>query len=126
MHRLTLLFIFLSSLSFARPHSQRIDSSSTNIPTSYTSASTSKMTNLTGIRNPQTICIDNRSATEVAVNCSVATNTVPSDTSANNIYVNATNAACIDNAQLNADCYIRSMGSAISSGIVVVTVTARE
>lgn len=126
MHRLiTISLLFFGVLLQATPYSKRIDTSSSNIPTSFSSASTSKLANLTGLTSPKIIYIDNRSGTEVAVNCSSATGTVPSDTSANNIYVDTLTKVVLDNPGTKADCYIRSMGSAISSGIVVVTVVAQ-
>lgn len=123
---LTLAALFCFNLN-AAPHSQRIDSSSTNIPTAFSSASTSKLANITGVLGPKILCVDNRSAVEVAVNCSGATsNTVPSDSASSNVYVNATQAACFDSPMVKGTCYIRSMGSAISSGIVVVTLFAQD
>lgn len=127
MHRLTLILLFLSPLLYAVPHSQRIDSSATNIPTAFAATSDSKLANITSIIGPKILCVDNRSAKEVAVNCSSVANTVPSDTASSNVYVAATNAACFDNPGLKADCYVRSMaGSVISSGIVVVTVFSEK
>lgn len=125
MNRLILFFTILSITAFPFPHSQRIDSSSTTIPAAFDVGSVSKMANLTAIKTPQTLCVDNRSAVEVAVNCSTANSVLPTNT-AYNIYVNASQGVCFDGPIIKGDCYIRSMGSAISSGVVVVTVISRE
>lgn len=125
MQRLTILSLILSMVCFARPYSQRIDSSTTNIPAAFGPGSDSKMANLTGIRNPQTVCAENRSATEIAINCSTFASVTPTDTT-QNLYINAAGSACWDNAFIKGDCYIRSMGSAISSGVVVVTVISKD
>lgn len=125
MQRLIPLLMVCSVLAIGRPHSQRVNSSTTNIPAAFSADSGSKMANLTAIGNPQTLCVENRSATEVAVNCSTVGSILPTDTT-QNLYINASSAACWDNAFIKGDCYLRSMGSAISSGVVVVTVISKD
>ncbi len=126
MRRISLVLGFLFMLAIvpmakANVYTVRIDASATNIPTSFSTASTSKV--LAGVRSMVSILIDNRSATEVAVNCSAGPTTAPSDSTNNNIYVATLQRWAIDNANLSGTCYIRSMGSAITTGVVVITVT---
>ena len=124
MKYLTLMFI--CSAAMAGPVSQRVDSSVFAIPPNFGSSVNTALANLNNLSNITTICADNRTAVEIAVNCSSHSSTtnpsVPSDSSTGNIYVNAGQSTCLDNPSVKGDCYIRSMnGSSISSGIFVLT-----
>ena len=95
--------------------SVRVDSSSSNIPTSFTTASTSKIIANAkgGIRG---VYAFSTAATAIVLNCSAGADTAPSDTSPQNLYIPASGALAIDNWPVSGVCYIRSDGSAISSG----------
>lgn len=119
-------FLVLAALlAFQHPamgdvYTVRINAATTNIPTAYGQGSNSLV--LQGIRNIRSIFIDNRTAGEIAVNCSSTAGITPTAT-LQDIYVNATNAWAIDNAYLGNACYIRSnTGSAIATAVVVITV----
>jgi hypothetical protein len=95
-----------------------VNSASTNIPSTFANGNGSLI--LTGIRNVTSILVDNRTLGEVAVNCS---SVAPPSSDTNSFFVNAQNAWAIDDALLGGTCWLRSnTGSAITNGVVVVTV----
>ncbi len=101
----------------AQIYSVTIDTSASNIPTSYTTASTSRV--LRNIPNVRGILVINGASTMLAIYCG-ADGTVPSDTSTNNIYAPASGGLAIDQTYLGSTCFVRSTGSAISSGTVTI------
>lgn len=99
--------------------SVRVNAASTNIPTAFSTSSASRV--LTGVRNLRAILIDNRTSSEIAINCQATSAAAPSDTAFTNMYVAGTSQIAIDDAFLNDTCYIRSMtGSAITTGTFVI------
>lgn len=111
--KFVLLILTLSTLVFGIS-GVRLDSSSTNIATSF---SNSVKISLASLDKISTIVVDNRTATEIAVNCT-SNSSAPSDNDLSNFYVNASQAIALDHVFLGTNCYLRSMGSTISSGIV--------
>lgn len=117
------LFLVLTLLAFQRiavadVYTVRINSATTNIPTAFGQGSNSLV--LQNIRNMRGVYIENRTAGEIAVNCSTSSGKTPS--SQQDIYVNAASAWSIGDAGLGNACYIRSnTGSAITSAVVVIT-----
>lgn len=122
MKKLSLVWLVVAVLwgfqSEAAIYSVRVDASVNNIPTAFSTAAGSKV--IQGVPNVRSILIDNRSSSEIAVNCQSGSTTAPTTQTAN-IYVAGTTQVAIDNAYLNTTCYIRSMtGGAISSGTVAI------
>lgn len=116
---LTVGLLMFSSNCFADVACVRIDTSVNTIPTTYSTASTSLV--LQGVRQARTMVVDNRQASEVAVNCSAGPNTAPSNTGSNVVYVAGSTAWVLDAVNLSGYCYVRSnSGSAITSGIVQI------
>lgn len=102
---------------------KRINAANTNIPGTYSTAAGSLV--LSELKNPKSLFIDNRTGTEIEVNCTHNHNVLPQASEKNAIYVNASSNWVIDQprAMLGSACYIRSIGSTISTGIVVITAT---
>lgn len=119
---LKLFFILLVSFPlFAKQSSARIDTSSTNITVNFNG--TNGFVPLASMQQIQVLQVDNRTATEIAVNCSTVSGTAPSDTSTNNVYINAGQTWSTGYGELMASaCYVRSMSGTISSGVIVVSV----
>ena len=112
------LFIF-SKLSYGAITLVRVDASTSNIPTSFSSGATSQV--ITGVLRVRSVLIDNRSSSEIAINCSTGATVVPADTANTNMYVAGTSQIAIDDALTGGTCYIRSMtGSPISTGTLVI------
>lgn len=113
-----ILFIalaFMPGLAKADIFSVSVTPASSNIPTSFSAASTSRV--IQNISNVRAILVNNGTSSPVAVNCSYRGNFVPTNTDVHNIYVAAGGAVAIDQAYLAGTCYVRSMGSVINSGV---------
>lgn len=102
--------------AFADIYTARIDASSTTITTAPM-----LVPGLTSLRSIKTILVKNRSAGEVAVNCSTSSARTP--VALHNIYADTTEGWAIDAANLGNACFINSnTGSDLTLGIVVITV----
>lgn len=106
------------------PKSVKIDSSSTNIPSGFSTAAGSLV--LTGIARADVLTIINETQSRIAVNYTTAsTSSAPTLVDA---YVPAAAASsfaglALDSCQIASNIYIKSdTGSAISSGVVTVSV----
>ena len=117
MRSLLFALLLVCNAAFANVYSVRINASTSNIPTAFSTSAASLV--LQGVLRVSGIVIDNRTSTEIAVNCSGNASVAPSSTSNNNIYVaNGTIMSLPVATNLNGVCYVQSMGSAITSGIV--------
>jgi len=114
--------LMLAMPAFGQVFSVRVDASINNIPTSYSGTNGQVLTGMTQIVS---VLIDNRSGSEVAMNCTGGTSLpVPADSSIHNVYANTLETWAIDNSNGGNICYLRSMsGTAITTGIVVITAT---
>lgn len=99
--------------------SVRIVTSSTNIPANFALTSDSLIIQ-NAAKGMRGVYVINGASTAVVLNCSASASVVPSNTSPQNIYVPATGAIALDNWPTTGVCYIKSDGSAISSGTVYV------
>lgn len=115
---LVALILSVSCVSYGQVFSVRIDSSSTNIPSSFGTGSDSLV--LQGIRSQTGMLVDNRSSSAVVVNCSFGPTAAPADNSNHNIYVNAESTIAIDSANLSGTCYVRGETGTVSTGVVVL------
>jgi hypothetical protein len=111
-----------NSSALRTPLSVKLDTSSTNIPTSYGSGAGSRV--LTGISNCQHLMITSTCETRIAVVARAKSSTTPSATQ---LYIPAAPtdgevAFLFDDIEVGESIYIKSDGSAISSGIVTVSV----
>lgn len=117
----------LSLTLIAQPYTVRVDASSTNIPTTFSTASTSRI--LQNIPFANSAFIDNTQiAGELVVNCQASNTVAPSNSSQQNLFIQANQAWVVDHPYFNgngpASCFIRSnTGSAITTGIFVLTLT---
>lgn len=127
MKKILLILLLLPVMASARVASKRLDTSATNLTAHFADASGA----ITAINNANfqsidTLMIDNRSSSEIVVNCSSTLGVVPSDTSIANIYVNANESWSLpDSTGFTRYCYWRSFSGTISSGIVVITAIGR-
>ena len=120
-----LIFATLIAISATTGFSatKRINAAVNNIPGSYSTAAGSLF--LSELSNPKSIFIDNRTGTEIEVNCTKNHNALPLSSERNAIYVNASSSWVMDQprSSLGSACYVRSVGATISTGIVVITAT---
>lgn len=118
--RILFLALLLTIPAFAKVTSARIDTSSTNITIHFNG--TNGLVPLASMQVIKSAMIDNRSASEIVVNCSTTSGTVPSDSSQYNVYIAANEAWVFPDDSLFASaCYIRSFSGTISSGIIVIS-----
>lgn len=119
--RTLLLSLLFCVPVFAKVTSARIDTSSTNLTTHYNG--TNGLVVMAPMSVINSVMIDNRSASEIVVNCSTSLYTgAPSDSSLFNVYVNANEAWVFpDDSRFGSACYVRSFSGTISSGIVVIS-----
>lgn len=123
MRYLLLLLVVLTGQAMAVEQSARVVSSTSNVPTSFSTAAGSRILTNTVVTSVDGILVYNGGAQEIAVNCP-RTLATPSDTSNANIYVPAATGIAIDDAGLGLVkyCFIRSMGTAISSATATTIV----
>lgn len=112
------LFLFigliLPSIAFGTVFTARVDAASTTIPSSPGTALV-----IPGIRQIDTVLIDNRTAAEIVVNCTgtAATGSV------NNMYIGNGEAwAFPDKAGFASACVLWGFAGTISTGVVVISV----
>jgi hypothetical protein len=109
-----------------RVYSFRIDASSSNIPTTYSSASTSLITTALGAIGHTHIKISNETDSRIAICNTDSDSGVPSSDPVTNPYQMYTPDNIIewkDSLHIYSNIYIRSdTGSAITSGILVIEV----
>mgnify|MGYP003479587449 FL=1 len=120
---LILILALFCVQSFAGVVSVKIDASATNVPTTYSTASTSRV--LVTTQRGVGLLVDNRSASPIAVNCAhFNTSTAPSSditTVRTNLFVPGNASLGVDNVGFSTQCFLRSdSGSAITSGIIVI------
>lgn len=122
--KLLITLLLIPTLSFALPQSKRINAATTTIPSAFSTAAGSLL--ISEATSPSRILIDNRTSTEIEVNCahaaSGAATEVPSSSEGTSLWVNASTALIIDDPSIKGDCYVRSVGAPITSGILTVTV----
>lgn len=99
-----------------------VDSSSANIPTAFSTAAGSRFFN--GTLNPAfrgTIIVDNGAATKISI-VMTESSTAPDSAVTTKLYVPASSSRIFENITIYAWLWVQSEGSAISSGVVDVTV----
>lgn len=117
------IILLMPSLVFAIPQSRRINAAVNNIPSAFSTAAGSLLISEAG--TPRTLFIDNRTSTEVEVNCSHAlvglNYQLPSASEGTSFWVNASTALIVDGPGILGDCFVRSVGAPITSGILSIT-----
>lgn len=96
----------------------KIDASANNIPTTYGEGAGSTL--LTGLINPSHIALYNTSSTDIAVSLYSGETGATAATDA--LVVPKTGTLALDNVSIGTRVYIRSLGSAIATGILYATV----
>lgn len=120
MNKILLLFLLPTSV-FATPQSKRINAATNSIPQSFSTAAGSLL--LSEMKNPIGLTLDNQTGTEIEVNCSHAGNDVPNSSEGGSLWIKANTQQVLNGfTGLSQDCYARSMGGTISSGIFILTV----
>jgi hypothetical protein len=119
-----ILALFLALLAvpvFADVACVRVDTSVTNLPTTFSTSAASLV--IQGVRNARGFLVDNRIGSELAINCSSSATTAPASTGSNVFYVNGSNAWVIDNSYSTGNCYVRSnTGSVITTGVFQICI----
>lgn len=119
MKKLIFVLLLLASPAFANLFCVRVNAASNNIPTAFSTGAASLV--LQGVRQPTAVFVENRTTSEIAINCSASATSAPAATGSNVLYVNASNAWAIDSTYLTGNCYIESnTGSAITTGVVQI------
>ncbi len=116
----------MQSESNLRAYSFRIDASTSNIPTTYSSASTSLITSALGAIGYTHIKVSNETSGRIAICNTDADSGVPDSDPVTNPFQMYTPDNIIewkDSLHIYSNIYIRSdTGSAITSGIVIIEV----
>lgn len=115
--------LLATSVACSQPYSSRIDTSSTNLTTSYLLVPLPTVSGKT--KRPLTverIQVDNRtSSSEVAVNCSATTSVAPAN-DIGAVWVAGGETYSTGPLKAGNDCWIKSQTGTISSGIVTVLI----
>lgn len=120
-----LLFLLVAVPAYAQVFTARIDASSTNIPTSYAGSHGAVVFPGGNPKVIDALMIDGTGlASEVNVDCNTTANVAPADADGHVVDVQAgLTWALPDFTGLGNACYVRSLtGSAISTGILIITV----
>lgn len=112
---LGILILFLALPAFADISSVLIETANSNVTTSYTSTPA-----LSATAALRVLVVENSTAKRIAVNCNGLASTAPSNTDSKNIYVNSGSSKAIDAALTGQYCYVRSLDSTISSGVITL------
>ena len=118
MKYLILLFL-MPVIVFALPQTKRINTATTNIPSSFSTAAGSLL--ISEAVDPAVLIIDNRTTGEVEVNCAHVTE-VPTSSEGTSLWVASNITLIVDRPAIKGDCYVRSVGVAITSGIFSIGV----
>lgn len=98
--------------------SARIDASSTNIPASFTTASTSlKINHVPGANG---VYVINNTSHVLVVNLTGSATSAPADASSKNIYVPENGTLSLDNWDSDGICFVRGDTEAITEGVVYI------
>lgn len=115
--KLMITILLLVGQAQAATFTKRIDASSFNITGTF-----KKITFTKSPRSITGVCINNRAASEVVVNCT-GTSTAAASTDTSDYPVAAGEAWCVDNADEGNWCWIKTQaGGTLSTGIVVLKV----
>ena len=112
---LALTLVFFGQLAVSAPYVARLDTSVTNITSSFQALSMGTPNNI------DAIFVDNRSAIEIGINCTTRSSKVAPTGTFQTMYVNASTSRIIPfKVGLGSVCWVKSMGATISTGIVIV------
>lgn len=123
MKKLLLGILFLCAPSFADLICARIDASVNNLATTFSTSASSLI--LSGVRQARGLLVDNRIASEIAVNCSSSSTVAPSNSASGTLFVAGAVSSVPtqwhiigEGVTLSGNCYVRTnTGSPVSSGI---------
>jgi hypothetical protein len=114
-----LIALLVSGNLYALPQTKRVNAAIDNIPMAFSTAVGSLV--LSEAKYPKTLILMNDTSTEVEVNCSNV-NGVPTASEGTALFVPASTKLIIDMPSIKGDCYVRSLGAAITTGIFTATI----
>lgn len=117
------LALVLAQPVHAEMCAQEVDAATSNVGTSFSTASTSKKSFVGCLRQMLAVCLDNNTATTLVMACNGDTSP-PSDsdavnTTAKRMIVYASKRQCMDTANVGPICYVKGRAGASSGGFIL-------